>query len=64
MIGTRGDALENSLNFESKDSSKGLILKDLPINVDDVLGGSNYMPMKMEERNAKKKELRKKKSLI
>ncbi|KAK4708555.1 hypothetical protein R3W88_029480 [Solanum pinnatisectum] len=35
MIGTRVDALENSLNFELKNSAKGLNLKDSPVNIDD-----------------------------
>ncbi|XP_027768764.1 zinc finger protein 1-like [Solanum pennellii] len=54
MIGTRVDASENSLNSESKNSAKGLDLKDSPINIDDNLDGNSYMQMKLEEADAEK----------
>ncbi|KAK6775829.1 hypothetical protein RDI58_026830 [Solanum bulbocastanum] len=54
MIGTRVDALENSLNFERKNSAKSLNLKDSPVNIDDKLGGKSYMQMKLEEGDAEK----------
>ncbi|XP_049381389.1 zinc finger protein 1-like [Solanum stenotomum] len=47
MIGTRVD---NSHNFESKNSAKVLNIKDSPINIiDDSLGINNYMQMKLDE---------------
>ncbi|XP_015159700.1 zinc finger protein 1-like [Solanum tuberosum] len=54
MIGTRVDALENSLNSESKNSVEGLNLKDSQVNIDGNLGGNSYMQMKLEDGDAEK----------
>ena len=40
MVGTRADALESFLNFKSKNSAKGLHIKDSLVTTDDNLSGS------------------------
>ena len=54
MVGTRADALQNSLNFEGKNSVEGLNIKDSLVNIDDILSGNNYMQLKLEERDGEK----------
>lgn len=54
MIGTRGEVLENSLNFESKNSGMGLNSMYSPVNIDDNLIGNSYMQMKSKEGDAEK----------
>ena len=54
MVGTRADALQNSLNFEGKNNVEGLNMKDSLVNIDDTLSGNSYMQLKLEEGGAKK----------
>ena len=54
MVGTSADALQNSLNFEGKNSVEGLNIKDSLVNIDDTLSGNSYMQLKLEEGGAKK----------
>ncbi|XP_055819112.1 uncharacterized protein LOC129887898 isoform X3 [Solanum dulcamara] len=54
-IGIGGASLENSPNFENKQSGKGFNLMNSPINVDDNLGENNYMKVKSGEEEAKRK---------
>ncbi|KAK6775964.1 hypothetical protein RDI58_026965 [Solanum bulbocastanum] len=54
MIGTRVYVLENSLNSESKNSAKGLNLKDSQMNIDDNVCGNCYMQMKFKDGDAEK----------